>query len=339
MEDKEDNGRRFLHRSVPDQKVLRAQICSRLSNINKNGYSTTELITLLSFLNCADDDYKWMKHFTFYIRNIGKDREFSNVKDIILLQKRFKDFLWYLCHVRKELSCFEQMKSLREIYEDFYCTLAGNRTYLRDYVLSTQMTTPTGTIDPLFYECWRRASGSLRYKTTHLPSLDIIGEIKNYIAYKTGKKTFNNFGIKFPPYDGAHLVEPIPTINVSKPTAVIDYRSQYPSGIVTGNIGIELSLQYVLNHPELKENVDYYALQKRRCDDGVHFMKYVERSMTYYVDNNYIFFVSRNRVISVKNVAYGKTLKFRTDIKDTIARMREEGLDTREIQTECDSIK
>lgn len=299
--------------------VLEAQFTANkgLSSL----YTTVGLLVYLSHLSngpfekgqkkCFNDLFKkFVKMFRFN----GKTPE----KNQKLLQDEYDKFcnlMYYMTTVRRFLSPFDNAKLLCTEYADYYktCTTVHALKLFYDRVM-TDGETITEEVFRAVQKC--QALYRARKFDPGVPEA-IVSCIKSKTA---------QMAVKMLSYDGAYIADPIKGINCDYPVVVVDIASQYPSCIQALNMSpqTELSLDYILRH-DLKPDVDFYPINRKRCDDMIDYTQYLELGMDEYVRNMYIFFLTelpdRSRM-ACPIVLYTKQINDRLRIKGFIKRAK-----------------
>lgn len=339
---------------------MKAQVSKYVNNIRSDGYSTIDFLTLLSFFVTVNNkniqtNEQWLIPFSPIVKDFERLNKFRSLVEFSQCKHALIDFLWYLCGFRKHLSPYERIDLIWDLYESCFSTEIKGRSIVKEYVHTSAL---IGTKDKTlvdsrwitfadsFYKMYEEAAKLANHNTKTKNDLNadfLVRDLTNYISYHLNydnNRQFQNFVNRFPAYDGAYIVEPKPDIIDDKIVFNVDFVSQYPHVMKRSNMGMEtwLSIDTILNQ-KLREFEDFVVVSKRRVDDSIHYTRYIEQNMIEYVDANYLFFVSRERIISSKMYVFSKTIKMRTDLKAIIAAAKLSNEDVAEKEVMCNAYK
>lgn len=166
------------------------------------------------------------------------------------------------------------------------------------------------------------AADSVEYPRSMSPGFTAarIGQLIRAFAGPEGIK------IKMLPYDGATIIFNRADINLTNPTCVLDFRSQYPNAMRAINLGIDtnVSLKKVLECVDLiakERNIkDRKQAAKALSDDYVHvcFTREEDDGMDWTVYLDKPEYLSKNCVFFVKNVVSIQNHQFKEEIASRV---------------------
>ena len=273
-------------------------------------YDTVALVVLLTYLttphkNLLDYDCHFSKFLTAY-----KDTHlFKDKQSYMCEMGKLKDFFYYLVVIRGPLGLSPQ-ENIVTLWTDFYSAYNNdlNVALLEKFASDIIGDPNTGRLRQEAYDAVMSC-----YKTIKFRKIDFDHEaIMKLLTSKS-----ENMAVKLLPFDGAFIMDPLVGIITKYSVVVMDITSQYPSCIQELNIGLEthISLDYIMKN-NLKEGIDFKAINRRRTDDNVVYHWYLERGMIDYVKTNYIFFL--NQPTSCTNIQYKREIEFRLKHKKLI---------------------